>query len=69
MQVKINGKLETIQEGGLTDLLKSRNIEAQMVTVELNNKIIDRASLSSTTLQEGDEIEFIYFMGGGSLIR
>ncbi len=69
MQVRINGKAEVIQESRLGDLLKSKNIEAQMVTVELNNKMIDRASLSETTLHEGDEIEFIYFMGGGSLMR
>ncbi len=69
MQVRINGKAEVIQESRLGDLLKSKNIEAQMVTVELNNKMIDRASLSETTLREGDEIEFIYFMGGGSLMR
>jgi len=69
MQVKINGKAEVIQENTLKGLLKSKNIEAQMVTVELNDKMIDRASLSETTLHEGDEIEFIYFMGGGSLMR
>ncbi len=69
MQVRINGKPEVIQESNLVDLLKSKNIEAQMVTVELNNKMIDRASLSETTLHEGDELEFIYFMGGGSLMR
>ncbi len=69
MQVKINGKAEVIQESNLINLLDSKNVEAQMVTVELNNKMIDRADLSETTLHEGDEIEFIYFMGGGSPMR
>jgi sulfur carrier protein len=66
MQVKINGKTEEIQETTLSELLKARNIEPQMVTVELNAKMLDRASLNQTGLHEGDEIEFLYFMGGGS---
>jgi sulfur carrier protein len=66
MRVKINGKLEEVQAATLSDLLKSRNIEPQMVTVELNAKMIDRASLPQTELREGDEVEFLYFMGGGA---
>lgn len=66
MQVKINGKTEEIHETTLMALLKSKNIEPQMVSVELNAKMLDRASLSQTFLHEGDEIEFLYFMGGGS---
>ncbi len=66
MRVKINGKQEEIQEATLSDLLKAKNIEPQMVTVELNSKMVDRSSLGSTRIQEGDEIEFLFFMGGGS---
>ncbi|HZR45816.1 MAG TPA: sulfur carrier protein ThiS [Candidatus Manganitrophaceae bacterium] len=66
MRVKINGKMEEIQETTLSSLLKARNIEPQMVTVELNAKMVDRAALGQTLLHEGDEIEFLYFMGGGS---
>jgi sulfur carrier protein len=69
MQVRINGKTEEIQETTLLALLKARNIEPQMVTVELNAKMLDRASLNQTLLHEGDEIEFLYFMGGGSAGR
>lgn len=66
MRVKMNGKMEEIQETTLLALLKAKNIEPQMVTVELNSKMIDRAGLNQTVLHEGDEIEFLYFMGGGS---
>ncbi len=59
MRVKINGKTEEIQETTLLALLKARNIEPQMVTVELNSKMLDRASVSQTALHEGDEIEFL----------
>lgn len=66
MRVKINGKQEEVQETTLSDLLKAKKIEPRMVTVELNAKMVDRSSLDQTRIQEGDEIEFLFFMGGGS---
>ncbi|MFY9269728.1 MAG: sulfur carrier protein ThiS [Candidatus Manganitrophaceae bacterium] len=69
MMVRINGKREETQETTLLDLLKARNIEPRMVTVELNSKMVDRSTLGQTSLREGDEIEFLFFMGGGGLFR
>lgn len=66
MRIKINGKQEEVQETMLSDLLKAKNIEPRMVTVELNAKMVDRSSLDQTRIREGDEIEFLFFMGGGS---
>jgi sulfur carrier protein len=65
MQVKINGKLENIGAGTVLELLQSKEIEPQMVSVELNSKMVDRQSYSTTRLTEGDLIEFLFFMGGG----
>ncbi|MFQ5780839.1 MAG: sulfur carrier protein ThiS [Nitrospiria bacterium] len=66
MHVKINGKPEEIQETTLLDLLKSKEIEPRMVSIELNAKMLERSNLEKTLIHEGDEIEFLYFMGGGS---
>ncbi len=66
MRLKINGKNQDIEEAKLIDLLKSKSIEPRMVTIELNGKMVDRAHLDQTPLQEGDELELIYFMGGGA---
>ena len=65
MLVKINGKQEEIQEKTVLDLLKAKEIEPQMVSVEVNSKIIDREEYSKMPLKEGDGIEFLFFMGGG----
>ena len=65
MQVKINGKIEPISDTNLLGLLRSKNIEPQMVSVELNGTLLTRASLADTPVKEGDQIEFLYFMGGG----
>jgi len=66
MFVKINGKKEETQAETLGDLLKSKDIEPQMVSVELNDKMIGRSDLTDTTLKEGDAIELLFFMGGGA---
>jgi len=65
MQVKINGKTENIQGGTVLDLLKAKNIEPQMVAIEVNDALLERGHLATTTLKEGDQIEFLFYMGGG----
>ncbi len=65
MLVKINGKPEEIQSGTVLDLLKAKNIEPQMVAVEVNDKVLERDHLATTHLNEGDQVEFLFYMGGG----
>lgn len=65
VQVKINGKTEEVSGGTIMDLLKTKNIEPQMVAVELNDKMLEREHLGSTTLKDGDQVEFLFYMGGG----
>jgi sulfur carrier protein len=40
-----------------------------MVSVELNGKILKRSDFETTALNEGDKVEFLYFMGGGGKER
>jgi sulfur carrier protein len=65
MQVKVNGKAEEIQGGSILDLLKVKNIEPQMVAVEVNDTMLERDHLSTIQLQDGDRVEFLFYMGGG----
>jgi len=65
MVISVNGKSEEIQASFLLDLLRVKQIEPQMVAVELNDIMIDRDRLDSTGLKDGDRVEFLFFMGGG----
>ena len=65
MRVKINGRDEEIGEKTVMDLLKTREIEPQMVSVEVNSRILNREEYSQTIIKEEDRIEFLFFMGGG----
>ena len=37
-----------------------------MVSVELNGRIVRRDEFADTVLKHADKVEFLYFMGGGS---
>ena len=67
MQLIINGKEEKVADvRTVTDLLKKRGIETpEMVSVELNSEILSRVDFETTQLKENDQLEFLYFMGGG----
>ena len=55
-------------KGGLTvkELIALENVETpEYVTVSLNDEFVDQGAFESTTLKDGDVVEFIYFMGGG----
>ena len=65
MQVTINGKTEEVQSETVLDLLVTKKIEPQMVAVEVNDKMLERDHLATTQLNEGDQIEFLFYMGGG----
>lgn len=50
----------------LNKSLKIRNIELpEMVSVQLNSEFIDRELFEPT--KEADEVDYLYFMGGGNL--
>ncbi len=65
MQVTINGKTEEISGGTVLDLLQAKKIEPHMVAVEVNDAVLDRNHLATTSLNIGDRVEFLFYMGGG----
>lgn len=67
VKVKINGEEIRFTEAvSIEELLKIQNVKMpDMVTVEHNNEILSRDQFAAVRIQEGDEIEFLYYMGGG----
>ena len=68
IDIIFNSKKEQI--GGeitLSDLLKERNIKKETVTVELNSQIVDKNKYDDVKIKNGDKLEFVYYMGGGSV--
>jgi len=67
MELMVNGKkLETTPNISVVELLNQKNVESpDMVSVEINGTILSREKFNHTKLQEKDQVEFLYFMGGG----
>lgn len=67
MVVKINGKGEEIEEGStIASVLSGKGVRIEMVAVERNGQFIDKSLFDNTHIADGDEIEYLYYMGGGT---
>lgn len=68
MNLVINGKDVRKKDGlSITDLLCEQKIKVpDMVSIEINGSILQRSEFDNTNLKEGDKVELLYFMGGGS---
>lgn len=68
MKIQVNGTEQEIEGAiSLLDLIKENKVEQpEMVSVQINGEFILREKFNSTIVSEGDEVDFLYFMGGGS---
>jgi len=70
MVLKVNGKEQTLdsKEIRLIELLQQNNVtKPEMVSVQLNGSFVKRETYQDTIIKENDEVDFLFFMGGGSL--
>ena len=68
MKILANGEEQQLdgQNVSVADLLKTNDIESpEMVSVQLNGEFIDPGVYETTKVKEGDEVDFLYLMGGG----
>ncbi len=67
INITLNGKKEELtREIPVLDLLKSKNIRPEVVTVEHNERILSREEFPKTIIKDADRIELVFFMGGGA---
>ena len=67
MHIQVNGEPRTLAAGvTVAGLLTELDIRPDRVAVEVNLNILDRSEFDRRGLQEGDRIEIISFIGGGS---
>jgi thiamine biosynthesis protein ThiS len=50
----------------LAALIESLNMKSDRVAVELNREIVPRDRWPETLLKDGDRLEIVHFVGGGS---
>lgn len=50
----------------VADLIGFLGLKPERLAIEVNHRIIRRSEWSSTALAEGDKVEIVHFVGGGS---
>ncbi len=68
MEIIVAGNKKEVADGlKLTELFTLENVETpEYVTVSLNEEFVPSDKVAETVLKDGDNVEFLYFMGGGS---
>ena len=67
MRVQVNGESRELP-GTITlaELIRQLSLAPERVAIELNREVVRRASWADTQLRDGDQLEIVHFVGGGS---
>ncbi len=66
INVTLNGKPKTLSDGlTLLELLEQLEVPPGRVVVEQNRQILRREDFARARVHAGDELELVYFVGGG----
>jgi thiamine biosynthesis protein ThiS len=67
MTIILNGdRVDVTGPLTLSALLVQLGVDARRVAVEHNLNVVKRANYDSTQIQDGDSVEIVNFVGGGS---
>jgi thiamine biosynthesis protein ThiS len=67
MKIVVNGEQHEAEEFlTVAHLLQKLNLRSEQVAVEVNLKILDRGDFPTWNLHDGDKVEILSFIGGGS---
>ena len=67
MTLQINGEQREFPDGlTVAGLVAQLGMKPDRVAVELNLEIVPRGQWQTTTLKNGDKLEVVHFVGGGS---
>lgn len=67
MKLTINGQDRQFDSAlTISSLLAQLGMKSDRVAVELNRELVPRERWTSTQLSDGDKLEIVHFVGGGS---
>ena len=67
MKITVAGVTKEVADGlTVAQLIEQEKVETpQYVTVTINDDFVESGTFETTVLKDGDNVEFLYFMGGG----
>jgi thiamine biosynthesis protein ThiS len=66
MNLTINGETQVFPAETLGALVEQLGMKPDRVAIELNREIVSRDQWPQTPLHDGDRLEIVHFVGGGS---
>jgi thiamine biosynthesis protein ThiS len=67
LNIEINGETRSFDAPlSLSALIETMGMKSDRVAVELNRNIVPRENWPQTQLSEGDYLEIVHFVGGGT---
>ncbi|MDQ1589763.1 MAG: sulfur carrier protein [Pyrinomonadaceae bacterium] len=67
MRVQINGEIRELPEDITLDaLVRQLALAPERLAIELNREVVRRARWAETLMRDGDQVEIVHFVGGGS---
>lgn len=66
-KITVNGEIQEVSLPlTVEELIKKNDVtQPDMVSIQVNEEFLARNEYSTTQLKDGDDVEFLYFMGGG----
>ncbi len=66
VSIRVNGEHRRVYAGlTLAQLAEELGLIPEKVAVERNLEVVPRSTLQDVTIEDGDEIEIVHFVGGG----
>ena len=67
MKITVAGESKEVKDGiTIAELIEQENVETpEYVTVSVNDEFAKSEDFKTQKLNDGDNVEFLYFMGGG----
>jgi sulfur carrier protein len=69
MDIFVNGEKQSVDGSPPTigELLKLNKVDSpDTVSVQLNGRFVDKSTYGSVRVADKDQVDFLYFLGGGS---
>ena len=67
MTITVAGEKKEVKDNlTLPELIEQENVDMpEYVTVSINDEFVPSEEKAATVFKDGDNVEFLYFMGGG----
>lgn len=71
MRIQLNGEQREFAQPSLSvkQLVEQLSLAPQRIAIEVNHQIVRRSDWEQTTINDGDRIEIVQFVGGGTASR